>query len=96
LDETRPVAQNFELEQNYPNPFNPSTTIRFSLPTSQVVTLKVYDMLGREVATLVNGERLGAGNYAYQFMANGLASGTYIYRLQAGNFVEAKKMTLVK
>ena len=96
LDETRPVAQNFELEQNYPNPFNPSTTIRFSLPTSQVVTLKVYDMLGREVATLVNGERLGAGNYAYQFIANGLASGTYIYRLQAGSFVEAKKMTLVK
>ncbi len=96
LDEARPVAQNFELEQNYPNPFNPSTTIRFSLPTSQVVTLKVYDMLGREVATLVNGERLGAGNYAYQFMANGLASGTYIYRLQAGSFVEAKKMTLVK
>jgi len=96
LDEARPVAQNFELEQNYPNPFNPSTTIRFSLPTSQVVTLKVYDMLGREVATLVNGERLGAGNYAYQFIANGLASGTYIYRLQAGSFVEAKKMTLVK
>ncbi len=92
--EARPT--NFELSQNYPNPFNPTTNIRFSLPTSQVVTLKIYDVTGREVATLINGERRAAGVYQLTYDASNLASGTYLYRLQAGSFVETKKMTLVK
>lgn len=85
----------FALMQNYPNPFNPTTTIAYELPTRAKVLLKVYDMLGREVATLVNGEQT-AGRYAQPFNANALSSGVYFYRLQAGNFVETKKMMLVK
>ncbi len=85
----------FALMQNYPNPFNPTTTIAYELPTRSKVLLKIYDMLGREVATLVNGEQ-AAGRYAQSFNASGLASGLYFYRLQAGNFVETKKMMLVK
>lgn len=85
----------FALAQNYPNPFNPSTVISYSLPSAQQVTLKVYDMLGREVATLVN-TRQEAGRYDVPFNAAGLASGIYLYRLQAGSFSEAKKMMLVK
>lgn len=85
----------FALMQNYPNPFNPSTTIAYELPTRAKVLLKVYDMLGREVATLVNGEQT-AGRYAQPFNASQFSSGVYFYRLQAGNFVETKKMILVK
>ena len=86
----------FELSQNYPNPFNPTTNIKFSLPASQTVSLKVYDIAGREVATLINSERRAAGTYQLNFDGYGLSSGAYFYRLQAGNFVETKKMTLVK
>jgi hypothetical protein len=93
------IAENtpnaFSLAQNYPNPFNPSTTIRFAIAKSELVSLKVYDMLGREVATLAN-EQMSAGNYSLSFNATGLASGTYIYRLQAGSFVATKKMSLMK
>lgn len=87
----------FKLEQNYPNPFNPTTTIRYELPTASDVKLDVFDALGRKVATLVNG-RKSAGSYAVTFDASryALASGTYFYRLQAGNAVETKKMLLVK
>ncbi len=85
----------FTLTQNYPNPFNPSTTISFSLPTAQNVTLKVYDILGKEVATLVN-EDLRSGNYSRQFDASNLASGMYVYSLKAGNYTETKKMLLMK
>ncbi|MCS7013210.1 MAG: T9SS type A sorting domain-containing protein [Chloroherpetonaceae bacterium] len=85
----------FELFQNYPNPFNPTTMIGYSLPVASEVSLKVYDMLGREVATLVSG-RQAAGEYQVSFTATGLSSGIYFYRLQAGNFVETKKMMLVK
>ncbi len=85
----------FELAQNYPNPFNPATTINYQLPTSAMVTLKVYDVVGREVATLVNA-RQDAGRYNVVFNASTLASGVYFYRLQAGSFVETKKMMLVK
>lgn len=92
--ENRPTR--FELSQNYPNPFNPTTNIRFSLPTSEVVTLKIYDITGREVATLINGERRAAGVYQLTYDASNLASGTYLYRLQAGSFVDTKKMTLIK
>lgn len=85
----------FELAQNYPNPFNPSTVIAYTLPVASEVSLKVFDMLGREVATLVSG-RQAAGRYQVPFTATGLSSGMYFYRLQAGSFVETKKMMLVK
>ncbi len=85
----------FALAQNYPNPFNPTTAIAYELPRTAKVVLKVYDVLGREVATLVNQEQ-AAGRYVQSFNASNLASGIYFYRLQAGNFVETKKMMLVK
>ena len=86
---------NYTLSQNYPNPFNPSTTINFSIPNSEYVTLKVYNILGSEVATLVN-ENLAAGAYRFNFDAQNLASGVYLYELNAGNFREIKKMNLLK
>ncbi|MCS6988941.1 MAG: T9SS type A sorting domain-containing protein [Chloroherpetonaceae bacterium] len=85
----------YRLEQNYPNPFNPTTTIAYVLPKAEKVSLKVYDVLGREVATLVN-EVKGAGAHATTFDAANLASGVYFYRLQAGSFSQTKKMMLVK
>ena len=81
--------------QNYPNPFNPSTTIKFQIPNSSFVNLKVYDVLGNEVATLVNEEK-PAGTYQLSFDASNLSSGIYFYKLQAGNIVETKKMILLK
>lgn len=90
---TQPYA--FSLRQNYPNPFNPSTTIDFSIPNSSKVELKVYDLLGREVATLVN-EYKQAGNYSVQFNALSLASGVYFYKIASGNFQDVKKMILIK
>jgi hypothetical protein len=85
----------FELTQNYPNPFNPSTTIRYSMSTLEFVTLKVYDVLGNEVATLVNEEK-PVGSYEVDFNAARLSSGIYFYKLQAGSLVETKKMILMK
>lgn len=85
----------FELTQNYPNPFNPSTVIRFSLPQRSDVSLKVFDVLGREVATLLS-EVKDAGAYEVNFDASQLASGIYVYQLRAGNFVSSKKMMLMK
>jgi hypothetical protein len=85
----------FALMQNYPNPFNPTTNIAYELPVAAKVVLKVYDVLGREVATLINQEQ-AAGRYVQPFNASALSSGIYFYRLQAGNFVETKKMMLVK
>jgi len=85
----------FSLGQNYPNPFNPSTTIEFSLPHTGFVTLKVYNILGEAVATLVN-EELNVGTYTTQWNASGVASGVYFYRLQAGDFVDTKKLLLLK
>ncbi len=97
-DEISPVQ--FHLSQNYPNPFNPSTTIKYTIPDvasgfSLSVTLKVYDILGSEVANLVNEEK-PAGSYQIEFDATNLPSGVYFYRLQAGSFVETKKMVLMK
>ncbi|MCJ7554712.1 MAG: T9SS type A sorting domain-containing protein, partial [Ignavibacteriaceae bacterium] len=89
------IPGTFALGQNYPNPFNPSTTINFALPQTSNVVLKVYDVLGREVATLLNGEK-AAGNYEVNFDASQFASGMYIYTLQAGNFSTSKKMMLMK
>jgi hypothetical protein len=96
--ETRTLAgvpANFGLEQNYPNPFNPSTRIEFSIVGTQFTILRVYDILGREVATLVN-ESLRPGHYTRTFDGTGLASGIYVYRLQAGSFVETRKAILLR
>jgi len=92
---TSVVPEGFALEQNYPNPFNPATTIRFSLPQRQFVTLEVYSILGQLVATLVNNDVPG-GSFEVSFDGRGLASGIYIYRLQTPGFVRAAKMILVK
>jgi hypothetical protein len=88
-------AEKFRLEQNYPNPFNPSTTIRYSLPHSSSVTLTVYNTLGQQVVQLVN-EHQQAGYHDAVFRGDGLGSGVYYYRLQAGDLVQAKKLLLLK
>jgi hypothetical protein len=90
------VPQVYSLQQNYPNPFNPVTNIKFGLPKGSFVTLKIYDMLGREVASLINNLNLAAGNYTYDFNAVNVPSGIYFYKLSAGEFSDVKKMTLVK
>jgi hypothetical protein len=85
----------FKLEQNFPNPFNPTTKIQYQLPQDAKVTLKVYDILGSEVATLVNEEQ-EAGYKEIQFNGSNIASGMYVYRLQASNYISTKKMMVVK
>ena len=89
------LPESFELKQNYPNPFNPVTTINYSIPSNGNVELKIYDILGREVATLVN-ETKAPGNYEVNFNAANLASGVYFYQLRAGDFIQTKKMILLK
>lgn len=86
----------YRLSQNYPNPFNPTTNIEFSIPQASNVSLKVYDLLGREVATLLNNVRFGSGSQTVSFDASNLASGVYLYRLKAGAFIQTRKMTLIK
>jgi len=85
----------FELFQNYPNPFNPSTKIRFEIPERSFVTIKVYDVLGKEIATLVDEEKPN-GSYEIEFVGIGLASGIYYYRIMVGDFIQTKKMILLK
>ncbi len=94
IDENQ-IPDKFELMQNYPNPFNPATTIKFALPISSNVEMKIYNAIGQEVATIVN-KQLEAGYHSVVFDASKLASGLYIYRIQAGNFVSVKKMMLLK
>ena len=97
------LPRSFELEQNYPNPFNPSTTIQFSLPRAAHVVLKVFDMLGEEITTLVSDDR-GAGTYTTRWNAAGNSSGVYFYRLearpinggQASSFTQTRKLLLLK
>jgi hypothetical protein len=89
------IPDQFTLYQNYPNPFNPSTTIEFTLPNSEFTTLKVYDILGKEVSTLIS-QKLNQGNHTYTFDGKNLASGMYYYRLEAGNFVQTCKMIYLK
>ena len=89
------IPNEFQLYQNYPNPFNPETIIQYSIPKSQFATLKVYDILGREVSTLVNSEQI-AGHYKVTFSGKSLVSGVYIYRLTANDFSSSKKLILVK
>lgn len=94
IDETlQPFA--FSLSQNYPNPFNPLTSINYAIGKRQFVTLKVYDILGNEIVTLVNDEK-SAGNYEVNFNASNIPSGVYFYRLQAGSFAQTNKMILLK
>ncbi|MDX1702007.1 MAG: T9SS type A sorting domain-containing protein, partial [Melioribacteraceae bacterium] len=89
------LPEGFTLDQNYPNPFNPTTNIEYSIPEESFVELKVYDVLGNEVATLVNKEQ-SAGVYRADFNAIGLTSGFYIARISAGNYSDVIKMTLMK
>jgi len=85
----------YALEQNYPNPFNPVTSIQYSVVTSQYVTLQIYDILGKEVQTLVNEEK-PVGTYTVKWDGGGYPSGVYFYRIHAGNFVQSKKLLLMK
>lgn len=89
------VPKSFELYQNYPNPFNPSTKISFAVPNTGVVKLSVYNILGTEVATLIN-ESLSPGIYSFNFDASSLNSGIYFYKLSMGNTTLTRKMTLLK
>ena len=89
------ILYRFYLAQNYPNPFNPTTTINYKIPKTSFVTLKIYNVLGKEIATLVNEEK-PAGNYNVEFNAKGLSSGIYFYRIRAGEYVQTKKMILMK
>jgi len=89
------IPLQFSLEQNYPNPFNPSTTIEYTIPQNGFVSLKVFNVLGKEVATLVNGQN-DAGNHKVEFDATSLNSGVYFYRIESRNFVETKKLVLLK
>jgi hypothetical protein len=94
-DDESQVPKEFSLEQNYPNPFNPSTKIAYSIVKESDVSLKIYDVMGREVAELVNGRQV-SGAYSVEFDASSLASGTYFYKLTAGEFTSVKKMVLLK
>ncbi len=89
------LPQTYKLSQNYPNPFNPTTQIEFSIPHTGAVKLIVYDLLGKEVATLVN-KQMSAGNYKIQWNAQNFSSGIYLYRLETKNFVQVRKMILLK
>jgi photosystem II stability/assembly factor-like uncharacterized protein len=94
-DHKHDLPNTFRLEQNYPNPFNPMTTISFSLPSRSIVSLQVFDMIGREVATIVS-EEIPAGNYTKQWNAGNMSSGIYFYRLQAGPYTDTKILLLLK
>jgi len=85
----------FTLSQNYPNPFNPTTTIEFSIPKTEFVTLKIYNLLGQEVAPLVS-DKLNTGNYTYPWNASAFASGVYYYKIEAGGFIQTRKLILMK
>jgi len=89
------LPTNYLLSQNYPNPFNPSTRIKFTIPELRFTILKIYDVLGNEIAALVN-EELPAGEYEIKFNSDGLTSGIYFYQLKAGSYIETKKMLLLK
>jgi len=85
----------YKLYQNFPSPFNPTTTVKYQIPEISFVTLNIYDVLGNEIASLVNEEK-PAGNFEVEFNATDLSSGIYYYKLVAGNFVDVKKMLLLK
>ena len=89
------IPKQFELYQNYPDPFNPTTTLSFTIPLRSSVSLKVFDILGREVATIISGE-MPAGTYSRQWNATKMSSGIYFYRLRAGSFTQTKRLVLLK
>ena len=89
------TVNDFKLSKNYPNPFNPSTKIKYSISKLSFVTLKIYDVLGNEVITLVNKEK-SAGSYEVEFSATNLPSGVYFYQLKTGSYIETKKMLLIE
>jgi ligand-binding sensor domain-containing protein len=89
------IPSSFSLSQNYPNPFNPATNLEFEIPDPGFVSLKIYDLLGKEVVTLVN-EKLNPGTYRFEFEADNLTSGVYFYRLTSGDFADTKRMMLIK
>jgi hypothetical protein len=95
IDNTSDIPLEYRLEQNYPNPFNPSTKISFSIPEKSFITLKVYDILGNEVASLLNEEK-PAGYYNLDFNASRLSSGVYFYKLKSNGIVQTRKMILEK
>ena len=95
VEQISELPVNFNLSQNYPNPFNPTTKIEYSIPEQSFVDLRIYDILGNEVAKLVNKEQ-AAGTYKADFSGISLTSGTYFYRIKTEGFVETKKMTLLK
>lgn len=95
VTQTTEIPSEFSLEQNYPNPFNPFTNIKFGIKENTHTSLKIYDLLGREIVTLVD-QRLSPGSYNVEFNGTGLSSGTYIYRLSTGSFVSSKKFLLLK
>jgi len=89
------LPNKYNLSQNYPNPFNPVTKIKYTIPKAEFVSIKVFDILGGEIATLVSEEKQ-TGNFEVEFNGSNLASGIYVYRMQAGNFTDAKKFVLIK
>ena len=89
------IPSTYRLQQNYPNPFNPTTTIQYDLPEASNVVLKIYNLQGKEISTLVS-DRFSAGKYKIQWDASGLTSGIYYYQLQANKFVETKTLILLK
>ncbi len=95
IEDYKTNVSSFYLSQNFPNPFNPNTTIKYSIPKSCFVTLKIYDLLGKEIMTLVNEEK-SVGNYEINFDGKNLSSGVYFYRIQAGSFSDAKKFILLR
>jgi hypothetical protein len=95
IDPIRNISDQFSLEQNYPNPFNPTTTIGFYVSERGFIKLTVYDLLGKEITTLVNEEK-AAGNYTVEFDAGKLSSGIYLYRLETGNFTQTQRMILMR
>ncbi|MFA3783558.1 S8/S53 family peptidase [Melioribacteraceae bacterium 4301-Me] len=95
VEQGKQLPLSFDLKQNFPNPFNPQTTIRFELPKQSFVKLQIFDILGREISTLINEEK-SPGYYEVKFNGNNLPSGVYLYRLQAGSFVSTKKMMILK
>jgi hypothetical protein len=92
---TNNLPTNYSLEQNYPNPFNPITRIMWNIPSDDFVTIKVFDLLGKEIATLMNNF-LRAGNHSLFFEASSLASGVYFYQMKTSKFTDSKKMVLIK
>jgi hypothetical protein len=95
VDQLSEIPVEFALSQNYPNPFNPETTIKIQIISTGHTSLKVYDILGREVTTLIN-KSLKKGSYSVEFDGAGLTSGTYFYRLQSGQDIQVKKLVLLK